>query len=60
MCSVHADEVLKFFCKDCKDLVGVTCGILHHNGHALQSLEEAAQVQHGEIETAIEIAHFQN
>ena len=53
MCTVHTDEVLKFFCDDCNILVCATCGILHHKTHTLKLIEEAAQVQRSEIETAI-------
>eukprot|EP00729_Bicosta_minor_P032665 gene32665-biopygen8676 len=52
MCSIHADEALKFFCDDCQVLVCATCGILHHNGHTLKLIEEAVQKQRGEIEAA--------
>eukprot|EP00729_Bicosta_minor_P008523 gene8523-biopygen10118 len=52
MCSIHADEALKFFCDDCQMLVCATCGILHHKTHTLKLIEEAVQQQRSEIEAA--------
>eukprot|EP00729_Bicosta_minor_P008247 gene8247-biopygen25007 len=55
MCSIHTDEALKFFCDDCQVLVCATCGILHHNGHRLKPVGEAAQQHRGEIKAAAAI-----
>eukprot|EP00729_Bicosta_minor_P032599 gene32599-biopygen28400 len=52
MCSIHTDEVLKFFCDDCQVLVCATCGILHHKTHRLKPVEEAVQQHRAEIDTA--------
>eukprot|EP00729_Bicosta_minor_P010283 gene10283-biopygen325 len=52
MCSIHTDEVLKFFCDDCQVLVCATCGILHHNGHRLKPVGDAVQQQRGAIDAA--------
>eukprot|EP00729_Bicosta_minor_P004233 gene4233-biopygen17830 len=52
MCSIHTDEVLKFFCDDCQVLVCATCGILHHKTHRLTPVGEAVQQHRGEIEAA--------
>eukprot|EP00729_Bicosta_minor_P019170 gene19170-biopygen29354 len=52
MCSIHTDEVLKFFCDDCQVLVCATCAVLHHNGHTLKPIGGAVQQHRGEIEAA--------
>eukprot|EP00729_Bicosta_minor_P032810 gene32810-biopygen31607 len=53
MCSIHTDEVLKFFCDDCNILVCAMCAVLHHNGHTLKPIGDAVEQHRGEIEAAV-------
>lgn len=50
MCTIHTDKPLEFFCDDCQVLVCATCGILHHNGHTLKPIGDAARQHRGEIQ----------
>lgn len=52
MCSIHTDEVLKFFCDDCQVLVCAMCAVLHHNGHTLKPIGDAVEQHRCEIEAA--------
>ena len=45
LCSIHPDHELGVFCDDCGTLVCAMCGILHHNGHNLIPVAQAAVVQ---------------
>ena len=42
-CSLHSDEVLKFYCKTCSQLVCCDCVILFHSGHSYDRMEAVAE-----------------
>ncbi len=42
-CQLHSDEVLKFYCETCKQLVCRDCIILKHNNHKYDRVEQVAE-----------------
>ncbi|XP_052081912.1 uncharacterized protein LOC127719713 [Mytilus californianus] len=53
MCSLHEDELLKYFCSDCKFLVCRECILLHHQGHSCILPSVAVDPKKKEIESLI-------
>eukprot|EP00729_Bicosta_minor_P018938 gene18938-biopygen5531 len=58
MCSIHTDEVLKFFCDDCQMLVCATCAVLQHNGHTLKLIGGAVHQHRDEIQASTAATKF--
>ncbi len=42
-CQLHSDELLKFYCETCKQLVCRDCIILKHNNHKYDRVEQVAE-----------------
>ncbi len=42
-CQLHSDEVLKFYCETCKQLVCIDCIILKHNNHKYDRVEQVSE-----------------
>ncbi len=42
-CQLHSDEVLRFYCETCKQLVCRDCIILKHNNHKYDRIEQVAE-----------------
>ncbi|XP_076111379.1 uncharacterized protein LOC143079720 [Mytilus galloprovincialis] len=53
MCSLHEDELLKYFCSDCKCLVCRECILLHHQGHSCILPSVAVDPKKKEMESLI-------
>ncbi|XP_071159568.1 uncharacterized protein [Mytilus edulis] len=53
MCSLHEDELLKYFCSDCKCLVCRECILLHHQGHSCIFPSVAVDPKKKEMESLI-------
>ena len=50
----HAEEELKFFCKDCETAVCQTCVILVHKNHTMNLIQEEAETQKIQIKSMVE------
>ena len=55
-CSLHPDEVLKFYCKTCSQLVCRDCVVLSHSGHSYDRTESVAESEKGVLWSMIEEA----
>ena len=42
-CPLHSDEVLKFYCKTCSQLICRDCVVLSHTGHSYDRIEAVAE-----------------
>ena len=42
-CSIHPEEILKLYCKDCKSLACVLCFLNQHNGHNIVRSDSKAR-----------------
>ena len=50
----HEKEELKYFCKNCERAVCQTCVLIDHPGHALEHIEEEADLQKTEMKSMIQ------
>ena len=55
-CSLHSDEILKYYCKTCSQLVCPDCVILSHSGHSYDRTEAVAESEKEGLLTVIEEA----
>ena len=56
-CQFHSDEVLKFFCETCSQLVCRDCIILKHNKHKYDRVEEVVETGKKELISSVSEAN---
>ena len=56
MCSVHADELLKFFCETCGLLVCRDCTVVGHSGHKYDRMEKMVDNEKKKLDSLIKEA----
>ena len=49
MCSIHIEEELKLYCKECEELICIFCNVKTHSKHICITLEEADRIFKGKI-----------
>ena len=40
-CSIHTDEPIKFYCKQCDAAVCITCQVVEHSSHPMVTVQQA-------------------
>ena len=55
-CSVHSDEILKFYCKTCSCLVCRDCTVVEHSGHKYDRMERVADAEKEKLSSLLDEA----
>ena len=55
----HQNEVLEYFCQDCKVCICIKCGFVNHNRHTLVDIQQAAEERKIQIAEVIDRAKAQ-
>ena len=53
LCSVHSDEVLKFYCETCSCLVCRDCTVVEHLGHKYDRMEKVADMERKKLNSLL-------
>ena len=48
-CQLHEDEILKFFCETCSELICRDCVICEHSGHTYSRVEKIAEKEKADL-----------
>ena len=56
LCSVHSDEVLKFYCETCSCLVCRDCTVVEHSGHKYDRMEKVADTERKKLSSLLDEA----
>ncbi|XP_028399229.1 tripartite motif-containing protein 45-like isoform X3 [Dendronephthya gigantea] len=52
-CSVHRNELIKFYCHTCKMIICISCTVLEHKEHKIKSVEESAGKAKDEVKNLV-------
>ncbi|XP_028399228.1 tripartite motif-containing protein 45-like isoform X2 [Dendronephthya gigantea] len=52
-CSVHRNELMKFYCHTCKVAICINCTVLEHKEHKIKSVEESAGKAKDEVKKLV-------
>ena len=55
----HQNEVLEYFCQDCKVCICMKCGFVNHNSHNMVDIQQAAEERKNHITEVIDKAKAQ-
>ena len=55
----HQNEVLEYFCQDCKVCICMKCGFVNHNSHPMVDIQQAAEERKIQITEVIDKAKAQ-
>ena len=53
-CTIHSDEVLKFYCKSCSQLICRDCVILSHQKHEYDRIEQVSDEEKSELKSLLD------
>lgn len=55
-CSMHSDEILKFYCETCGCLVCRDCTVVEHSGHKYDRMERVADTERKKLSSLLDEA----
>ena len=53
-CTIHSDEVLKFYCKSCSQLICRDCVILSHQKHEYDRIEQVSDEEKSKLKSLLD------